>query len=127
MKKILTNREIFTIGNAFEGAFQNDERYLPAKINFKIEKNKKNILDKMNGIEESRIKTIREFGEEKDGQIQIPNEKVEEVNKEIAELFDIEQEMNIFMISFEDIENLEFTSAEMSALLFMIEDPEDEE
>lgn len=127
MKKILTNREIFTIGNAFKGAFQNDERYLPAKINFKIEKNKKNILDKMNEIEESRIKTIREFGEEKDGQIQIPNEKVEEVNKEIAELFDIEQEMNIFMISFEDIENLEFTSAEMSALLFMIEDPEDEE
>ena len=127
MKKILTNREIFTIGNAFEGAFQNDERYLPAEINFKIEKNKKNILDKMNEIEESRIKTIREFGEEKDGQIQIPNEKVEEVNKEIAELFDIEQEMNIFMISFEDIENLEFTSAEMSALLFMIEDPEDEE
>lgn len=127
MKKILTNREIFTIGNAFEGAFQNDERYLPAKINFKIEKNRKNILDKMNEIEESRIKTIREFGEEKDGQIQIPNEKVEEVNKEIAELFDIEQEMNIFMISFEDIENLEFTSAEMSALLFMIEDPEDEE
>lgn len=127
MKKILTNREIFTIGNAFEGAFQNDERYLPAKINFKIEKNKKNILDKMNEIEESRIKTIREFGEEKDGQIQIPNEKVEEVNKEIAELFDIEQEINIFMVSFEDIENLEFTSAEMSALLFMIEDPEDEE
>lgn len=127
MKKILTNREIFTIGNAFEGAFQNDERYLPAKINFKIEKNRKNILDKMNEIEESRIKTIREFGEEKDGQIQIPNEKVEKVNKEIAELFDIEQEMNIFMISFEDIENLEFTSAEMSALLFMIEDPEDEE
>ena len=127
MKKILTNREIFTIGNAFEGAFQNDERYFPAKINFKIEKNRKNILDKMNEIEESRIKTIREFGEEKDGQIQIPNEKVEKVNKEIAELFDIEQEMNIFMISFEDIENLEFTSAEMSALLFMIEDPEDEE
>ena len=127
MKKILTNREIFTIGNAFEGAFQNDERYLPAKINFKIEKNKKNILDKMNEIEESRIKTIREFGEEKDGQIQIPNEKVEEVNKEIAELFDIEQEINIFMVSFEDIKNLEFTSAEMSALLFMIEDPEDEE
>lgn len=127
MKKILTNREIFTIGNAFEGAFQNDERYLPAKINFKIEKNRKNILDKMNEIEESRIKTIRKFGEEKDGQIQIPNEKVEKVNKEIAELFDIEQEMNIFMISFEDIENLEFTSAEMSALLFMIEDPEDEE
>lgn len=127
MKKILTNREIFTIGNAFEGAFQNDERYLPAKINFKIEKNRKNILDKMNEIEESRIKTIREFGEEKDGQIQIPNEKVEEVNKEIAELFDIEQEINIFMVSFEDIENLEFTSAEMSALLFMIEDPEDEE
>ena len=92
-----------------------------------MEKNRKNILDKMNEIEESRIKTIREFGEEKDGQIQIPNEKVEEVNKEIAELFDIEQEMNIFMISFEDIENLEFTSAEMSALLFMIEDPEDEE
>ena len=127
MNKILTNREIFTIGNAFEGAFQNDERYLPAKINFKIEKNKKNILDKMNEIEESRIKTIREFGEEKDGQIQIPNEKVEEVNKEIAELFDIEQEINIFMVSFEDIKNLEFTSAEMSALLFMIEDPEDEE
>lgn len=127
MKKILTNREIFTIGNAFEGAFQNDERYLPAKINFKIEKNKKNILDKMNEIEESRIKVIREFGEEKDGQIQIPNEKVEEVNKEIAELFDIEQEINIFMVLFEDIENLEFTSAEMSALLFMIEDPEDEE
>lgn len=127
MKKILTNREIFTIGNAFEGAFQDRDRYLPAKISFKIEKNKKNILDKMNEIEESRVKVIREFGEEKDGQIQIPNEKVEEVNKEIAELFDIEQEINIFMVSFEDIENLEFTSAEMSALLFMIEDPEDEE
>ena len=26
MKKILTNREIFTIGNAFEGAFQNGEK-----------------------------------------------------------------------------------------------------
>lgn len=127
MKETLKNRDIFTIGNAFEGAFQDNNRYLPAKISFKIERNKKNILDRMGEIEDARIKIIREFGEEKDGQIQIPSNKIEEVNKEISELFDIEQEMNILKVAYEDIENLEFTSAEMSALLFMIEDPEDEE
>ena len=47
----------------------------------------------------------------------------EETMKELNDLFDLEQEVTIYTVKFEDIgEKLMLSTAQMEAMLFMIED-----
>lgn len=125
MLKILTNEEIYLINKQLNEVFENSGQYLPAKVNFYIQKNKKKIAELAQEIEESRAKIVINFGElseEDEGKYFIPNEKMGDFQKELNDLLDIEQEIEIKIISIEDIENLHFTFQQMESLMFMIEE-----
>lgn len=125
MLKILTNEEIYLINKQLNEVFENSGQYLPAKVNFYIQKNKKKIAELAQEIEESRVKIVINFGElseENEGKYFIPNEKMGDFQKELNDLLDIEQEIEIKIISIEDIENLHFTFQQMESLMFMIEE-----
>jgi hypothetical protein len=52
----------------------------------------------------------------------IPPEKIEEVNKELMDLLSLEQEVQIYMININNLsDDLSLTTAQMEALMFMIE------
>ena len=53
--------------------------------------------------------------------IDVPTDKVDEANAEILELFNIEQEVNVYKINLDELDDLKFTSQQMEALMFMIE------
>lgn len=123
MLKILTNEEIYLINQKLNSSFKQSNQYLPARINFYIQKNKKIIADLASVIEEARNTIILEFGSpDEEGRVIISQDKVSEANKEIYDLFSIKQEINIDLISLESIENYSFTMDQMEALMFMIEE-----
>lgn len=123
---LMTNNEIYTINSNLMDVFkeENNTYYFSAKINFLIQKNKKNIMDAAIHIEKVRIEIINKYKNEEG---QIPSDKIDEVNKELNDLLNIEQEVTIYKIPFEDLEGIEFTSAQANALMFMINDPKEEE
>ena len=123
MLKILTNDEIYFINKQLNKTFEDSQQYLPAKVNFYIQKNKKKIAELAQEIEIARAEIIKNFGEQKeDGKYYIPQDKIQEAQQELLDLLNIQQEIEVFTISLDDIENLHFTLPQMEALMFMIEE-----
>lgn len=125
----LTNKQIYFYTEKIEKAFDNETKYFPVKINFIIQKNKQILQKEKELIDQSRFEIIKKFGfleKETKGQYQIPIENIEETNKELDELLAISQNLDIYTINIEDIEDLEFTPQQMDAILFMIEEEDDD-
>lgn len=124
MTKIMTNLEIYNVANILSEAFVDDSMYMPAKLNFYIQKNRATITSLATDIENARDKIVMHYGSPTpEGGYQIPQESVMEANNELSELLAIEQEVNIYAINIEDLESMELTAKQMQALLFMINDP----
>ena len=123
MLKFLTNNEIYSINEQLNKVFEDSQQYLPAKVNFYIQKNKKRIAELAQEIEIARAEIIKNFGEQKEDQkYYIPQDKIQEAQQELLDLLNIQQEIEVFTISLDDIENLHFTLPQMEALMFMIEE-----
>ena len=123
MLKILTNDEIYFINKQLNKTFEDSQQYLPAKVNFYIQKNKKKIAELAQEIEIARAEIIKNFGEQREDQkYYIPQDKIQEAQQELLDLLNIQQEIEVFTISLDDIENLHFTLPQMEALMFMIEE-----
>ena len=75
-----------------------------------------------------RLNIARNYGTVQDNNDFIINpENIQRANKELSELSEIEQEINILFLTFKDIEEIEFTPAQMGAILFMINEEQGEE
>lgn len=97
--------------------------YIPAKVNYYLQKNIELIAQTAQAIEEQRLTILNKYGvpTEDNTNFTIPSENTEIVNKELFELFSVEQELNIMVINLSDLENASFNSAQMQALMFMIQ------
>lgn len=126
----LKNIEIYTLANQLAEAFtnSNDDSHLPIKINFFLQKNMKTILDLGQDIDKSRTEIIQRYGtlNEETNNYDIPNENVEEAQRELVDLFDIEQEVKINMLDINLFDNVDMSEKKGNAILFMIYDPEEE-
>ena len=120
----MKNLNIYTITQNLLESFQDSNQYLPIKLNFYIQKNKKTLLELAQGIDESRMAIVQHYGtlDEKTGKYIVPIENVAAANKEIEDLLSIEQDVNILKVKFEDIpENISLPTGQMEAIMFMIE------
>lgn len=122
MLKKFTNNEIYTIASSRD--FENFNSYIPAKANFAIQKNFKTLSDAAQEIEQARLNVIKHYGEldENGSMYNISNENTPIVNKELNELFNVEQELDIRTFNIEDLGKAEFTPSQMQIIMFMIED-----
>ena len=127
MNIILTNNEIYNYADGLMKNFSNQDLKLPIKINFYLQKNQLELLTLAQEIEKQRINIIQEYGtlNEETQNYNVPDNKIAEVTKKINELFNLTQEVKIYKVKLKDFGNLELTSGQMQALLFMIEE-EDE-
>lgn len=120
----LTNNEIYSYALALNEAFADNTQRLPMKVNFYLQKNKKTLTELGQDIEESRFDIIRNYGElTEDGtQYSISRDKVDAAQQELEDLLALEQEVNIYMISADNLsDDISLTTAQMKAMLFMIE------
>ena len=121
---LLTNQEIYNYATALSNMFDSAEQRLPMKINFYLQKNKRTLLSLGQDIENSRIEVIKTYGtpSEDGSQYIIPKESVEEAQKELNDLFALEQEVHIYKISAENLpDDVSLTTGQMEAIMFMID------
>lgn len=122
MIKTYTSNELFEIAeNIYNNPFRN-EIYIPVKYNFYIQKNIEVILKEYDRIQKHRKNIIEHYGESQaDGNFIIPKDKINDTNKELEELSNLEHELDLTILSINDIENLELTTGELKSIMFMIE------
>lgn len=118
----LTNNQIYTYAQSLR-AFSIDIK-LPVRINFFLQKNIQTIMTAAEEIEKARFNIGAQYGtpnEEGTG-YNISGENMVIVNQELADLFGLEQELNIHIFKLEEFDNIELTYQELSAIMFMIEE-----
>lgn len=120
--KIMTNGEIYNLAVNLINNFNDNEIYMPAAVAFSIQKNKTAFTAIAEEIEKSRMSILQHYsqGEVNGDNFTIPQEAIEIANKELVDLLGIQQEMKIYTFEIDKIEDIKFTSAQMQAIMFMI-------
>ena len=128
MNIVLTNRQIYDYATGLINNFSNNDLKLPVKINFYLQKNQLELLPLAQDIEQQRMDIIQEYGvlDEETQNYIIPTDEINIVTKKINELFGLTQDVKIYKVKLEDFGNIDFTPNQMKALLFMIEEEEEE-
>lgn len=118
----LTNYQIYNFVMSYQEIFADFKAYIPAKANFKLQKNI-NILTAAAGeIDNLRLEILMQYGEtNEDGSMWIPEENLAIAQSELNDLFSLEQEIDIKILDIDDFGNVEFTADQMQLLMFMIE------
>ena len=124
MDNKLSNYEIYLIGEQITQHLTDLEIYIPIKANFTLQKNIQEIMRATQEIESARLTIAAHYGvlDEEEGIYKIPEDKMIDVNRELSDLFSIEQNLNIKKINIEAFGDVKFTPAQMQAIMFMIED-----
>lgn len=119
---MLTNNEIYKLANDLQRAFEDNTQYLPAKVNFYIQKNKATLLTLAQEIERSRLAILQNYGtpNETTGNYEFTGDSAQKVVAELNDLFAIEQDVNIYKVDIDAFGELSLTTGQMEALLFMI-------
>ena len=118
----MNNGMIYQYALILNEALNDNDLQMPVAVLFSIEKNKQTLMAVAQDVEKYRMDIIKKYGEEVDGNYNVPQDKIEIANKELQDLFSIEQEVKIYKFNIEDLGDIKLTSNQMNAILFMIED-----
>lgn len=119
---VLTNQKIYEYATQLVSF--NIEGKMPIKINFFLQKNINILRTAAQEIDAARIQIAQEFGslnEEKTA-YDIPAENMVAAQKELNDLFALEQELNLHIFKLDDFDNIELTMEQLSNIMFMIEE-----
>lgn len=125
MNILIDNKTLYESTKALNTEFgENYSKYLPVRVNFIIQSNLTTLLEKSRAIEKVRDSIGAKYGEfvAESNVFQICPENRKQAQKELDDLMEIEQKVDIKMIKLSDLESLEMTTSQMRALLFMIEE-----
>ena len=117
--KTLKNLDIYNNAIAIVENFK-DNLNLPVKVNFYLQKNITSMVEMGKEIERAREEIVNKY---KEGE-EIPEDKLEEVNQEIIDLFNLEQEISFNSLKLDWFDNINLTSQQVAAISYMIEEEE---
>lgn len=126
----LKNNEIYNLATQLVEVFNSsgDKQIMfPVKINFYFQKNMVKLVELAKEIEIERLSIIQKYGkptEENEEQYFIPEENINIVNQELKDLFDLEQEVKIYMIDLDLFDGISMTPQQVAAFTFMINEEE---
>lgn len=122
----LTNNQIYNYASKLATQFniQKCDIKLPIKISFFLQKNMKILTELAQDIEKCRLQIVTTYGtlQEESQTYIITPDNIEKANAELTDLFTLEQNVELHTFKLEDFEGLEFTFAQMDAIMFMIEE-----
>lgn len=124
MKKLYSNKDIYRITKQLLSEFKDNNIILPIQINYSIQYNLDKLVHLYNLIEGSRNSLGEKYGTflEEERVYKIFPENIEKAQMELDKLFEIEHNVDIKLVSLEDLKELPLTNTQMAALLFMIEE-----
>lgn len=122
--KSMKNLEIYNIAISLMENFK-DELNLPVKVNFYLQKNMTTIVEMAQEIDKTRKEIIEKFGtpvEEGSDEITVAPENLDAANKELTDLFELEQDVKIYPIKLDWFGDINFSSQQVAAITYMIEE-----
>lgn len=129
IRKNMTNAEIFNLATNLLEAFENIATLsLPVKVHFYFQKNMTSVIEMAQELEKERNKILEKYGtlDEETQSYKFEADEAEKVNKDISDLFSLEQEVKVHIIPMEWVEDLEFTAKQVNAFSFMLDLEEEE-
>lgn len=119
----LTNQQIYEYGQSL-AIFNDCNIKMPVRINFYLQKNIQQIQAAVREIDAARFAVGEQYGilNEAGTSYDIPAGNVAEANRELNDLFNLEQELNIHIFKLDDFDGIELTYQQMSAIMFMVEE-----
>lgn len=132
MKKTinLTNADIYAKAEALLQAFPaEEESKIPVQALFLLRKNIKVYTELAQEIEKARIEIIQKYGkpsEEDENRYTFEGENIEKVNTDLNDLVSCEQEVSYYTFSLSALGDVEFSNAQMDAIMDFIEFDEGE-
>lgn len=121
-----TNRQIYDYSDILFNCFSDVKQQLPVKINFYLQKNSKTLASLAQEIEEARIEIIKTYGKLNEAKTEYVFDNPEDKSKAIqaiAELFNLEQDVQIYTFKLDNFkEDTVLSLEQMAAILFMIEE-----
>ena len=128
MMMTLTNNEIYVYANALSEQFGQDQVKLPLKVNFYLQKNINELISLAQDIEKQRMSIASEYGtlNEETQQYEIPEDNITAAQNKLDELFNLTQEVKIYKVKLDAFGDIDLSSAQMQALLFMIDEEEED-
>lgn len=126
--KMMKNSEIYSLGNALLEYMQ-EELALPVKIKFYLQKNMNKVISLAREIEQSRTEILNKYGTlNEDGtSYHFDEDKIAEAQKELNDLFELEQEVKVNMLELDWFDSVALSNEQVNAIMFMINDEEEEE
>lgn len=130
IRKTMSNIEIYNTADALVELFSNMSEsnvQLPVKVNFYFQKNMNALVAMAKELEEERTNIIIKYGTpdpEDPDRVTLAPEKLDEANKELNDLFGLEQEVAINAIELDWFEGINMTPQQVVAITFMIKDEE---
>ena len=128
IRKNMTNEEIYTYATALSTAFSEMANVvMPVKVHFYFQKNMTTLVNMAQELEKARMSILEQYGtlDEETNSFKFEGENIDKANRDIIDLFSIEQEVKINTIPLEWLDSMELTSAQANAFAFMIADEEE--
>ena len=119
----LNNKQIYEYAQNLS-IFDECNIKIPVRVNFYLQKNIQTIQQAAEDIDNARLGLGAQYGvpNQTGTGYDIPAENIQEVNKELADLFALEQDINIHLFKIDDFDGLELEYKQMTAIMFMIEE-----
>lgn len=124
-RKMMTNLEIYNKANNLLTTFEDIEHIsLPVKVHFYFQKNMNTLIAMARELEERRMEILKSHNII-DRKEEVEPELMEKVNKDINDLFSLEQEVKFYTFSIDWLEGIELNAKQVQAFSFMIDDEEE--
>jgi hypothetical protein len=126
IRKTMKNMEIYNTANSLLESFS-DDLNLPVKINFYLQKNIKTVVDIAQDIEKTRLEIFDKYGtkDEETQQYHFDEDVIDTVNKEITDLFELEQEVKVNLLELDWFDSIDLSTSQVNAISFMIKEEEE--
>lgn len=126
IRKNMTNGDIYSIATEVAKNLIGLDLSLPVRVNFYLQKNTKEIMDIARDIESNRDAILDKYGKRnEDGSYQVNDGELDQLNKELGDLFDLEQEVKIYEIDLAAFDGVNLTTSQVNAITFMIKEEEE--
>ena len=130
VRKTMSNLEIYNTATSLSELFTEmvqTEIKLPVQVNFYFQKNMNALVAMAQDLEKERANIVMKYGSPDPNDpnvVQISPDKIEVANKELNDLFSLEQEVAVNVIELDWFNEINMTPQQVNAITFMIKDEE---
>lgn len=130
IRKTMSNIEIYNIATALSELFNDmvtKEMKLPVKVNFYFQKNMNALVTMAQELDQEKNNIVLKYGTvdtEDPNKVNLSPDVLDDANKELADLFALEQEVAVNVIELDWFDGIEMTPQQLAAITFMIKDEE---